>query len=152
MRRTEGGDPKKTSNPPNRRSLTKSDGDKSQKAQNGCTPAQLAAMARYRDRHQSTLREKARERMARRRALLADDPQDQVQYRERARAADARYRDAQAGRLSSRQVDRRAMSYIQKYGTEAWLGREERRRKFVERCSVDSGGSPSKGSASKGLA
>ncbi|KAK7000214.1 hypothetical protein R3P38DRAFT_2797482 [Favolaschia claudopus] len=95
-------------------------------------PAQLASMARYRERNQSTLREKARERMARRRARLAHDAEDQAMYREKARAADARYREGKAERLSTRQVDRRALTYIQKYGADSWLGREERRKKIAD--------------------
>ncbi|KAK7023750.1 hypothetical protein R3P38DRAFT_3187803 [Favolaschia claudopus] len=97
----------------------------------GCTPAQLAAMARYRVKNQAALREKARERMARRRALLAENPEDRAQYRERARAADARYREGKAGRLRSRQVDRRAMAYIEKYGPNSWLERAARREKIA---------------------
>ncbi|KAK7050420.1 hypothetical protein R3P38DRAFT_3173788 [Favolaschia claudopus] len=93
-----------------------------------CAASRYGAISRQ---NQAALREKARERMARRRALLAENPEDRAQYRERARAADARYREGKAGRLRSRQVDRRAMAYIEKYGPNSWLERAARREKIA---------------------
>ncbi|KAK6977459.1 hypothetical protein R3P38DRAFT_3237206 [Favolaschia claudopus] len=131
------GHPESTSALPNRRSRSQNIGEHSQKQAGGntCTAAQLAAMTRYRDRNQSKLREKARERMSRRRADLAQDAEGKARYQERAREADARYRERNAGRLRSKQVDRRAMAYIQKYGAGSWLARDERRKKIAEHIS-----------------
>ncbi|KAK7027868.1 hypothetical protein R3P38DRAFT_2777022 [Favolaschia claudopus] len=107
-------------------------------------PAQLASMARYRERYlQSHSRQEpiytageARERMARRRARLAHDPGDQAQYREKARAADARYREGKAERLSTRQVDRRAMTYIQNTARSLGWGATSGERRLRTRSSV----------------
>ncbi|KAK7055628.1 hypothetical protein R3P38DRAFT_3170302 [Favolaschia claudopus] len=88
--------------------------------------AQLNAAARYREKNKSALQAKARERMARRRALVADLPDEERQaLRRNARASDARYRRRHASTLASRQTDRRAMRYISKHGCDAWLRRRD---------------------------
>ncbi|KAJ7262688.1 hypothetical protein B0H12DRAFT_1069146 [Mycena haematopus] len=103
------------------------------------TQAQREASARYRQRNQTELKQKARDRMARRRAQLAQMPDQHAEYKERAREACARYRERHRGHLASRQVDRRAMyvlyaffavrdpncdrAFIQKHGYDAWLKR-----------------------------
>ncbi|KAK6972218.1 hypothetical protein R3P38DRAFT_3240327 [Favolaschia claudopus] len=134
---------------PKRRSSssTRDSGEGKQAGASSSTPAQLAAMARYREKNQSTLRQKARERMARyvvhrkahlisRSSLLKSSRYYRSESggsrpRERARAADARYREGKADRLRTRQVDRRAMAYIEKHGMESWLGRDARREKIA---------------------
>ncbi|KAK6992472.1 hypothetical protein R3P38DRAFT_3226093 [Favolaschia claudopus] len=89
------------------------------------TKAQLQAATRYRERNKEVLREKARERMARRRAKLADGSEGNSHYQQRARAASARYRLKNRGRLASRQADRRALEYIKENGVHSWLDRKQ---------------------------
>ncbi|KAK7020037.1 hypothetical protein R3P38DRAFT_3198594 [Favolaschia claudopus] len=91
---------------------------------NKSSVAQLKAAARYRERNKAELQTKARQRMALRRARLAELPgEEREAVRLKARASDARYRRRHAPSLASRQTDRRAMAYISKHGCDAWLKR-----------------------------
>ncbi|KAK7057366.1 hypothetical protein R3P38DRAFT_3168889 [Favolaschia claudopus] len=115
------------------------------------TIAQLQAANRYREKNKDILRAKARERMARRRARLADNSEEKSQYRERARSASARHRVKNAGRLASRQADRRALAYIKENGVESWLQSKHPpppRRKLVGSGSGDNDSSSESTSSS----
>ncbi|KAJ7800661.1 hypothetical protein B0H14DRAFT_2616018 [Mycena olivaceomarginata] len=83
------------------------------------------AQARYRARNQEELRRKAREAMARRRALLQQSDTNQAHYAAREEAA--RYRAKNRDILAQKARVRRARNSIDKIGYEKWVAKYRKR-------------------------
>ncbi|KAJ7773778.1 hypothetical protein B0H14DRAFT_2632100 [Mycena olivaceomarginata] len=83
------------------------------------------AQARYRARNQEELQRKAREAMARRRALLQQSDTNQARYAAREEAA--RYRAKNRDILAQKARVRRARNSIDKIGYEKWVAKYRKR-------------------------
>ncbi|KAJ7160836.1 hypothetical protein C8R46DRAFT_1223174 [Mycena filopes] len=75
---------------------------------------------RYREKNKEILAQKARERMARRRASIRELDTLQAQYQDKARQHSARYCETHTSDLAQRQVIRCSKVAIAKVGYKAW--------------------------------
>ncbi|KAJ7925479.1 hypothetical protein B0H13DRAFT_1863128 [Mycena leptocephala] len=85
-----------------------------------CSEAQLAALARYRQKHKGELQQKARERMARRRAQIRQSEERLAEYQAKAHQDSARFRASNGEYLRRKAVRRRSKASIAKIGYDNW--------------------------------
>ncbi|KAJ6514837.1 hypothetical protein C8R47DRAFT_1063623 [Mycena vitilis] len=91
------------------------------KAKRKPSDAQRESHERYRERNAEELRRKARERMARRRAMLRVSTEAQAEYGAKALEYSARFRAEHGPELRHKARQRRAKVSIAKIGYDAWF-------------------------------
>nr|GAT43153.1 predicted protein [Mycena chlorophos] len=96
------------------------------------TAAQRRAATNYRARNREQVNAAARERMARRRAAIAADPEQAALQRARVKVTNRRYRETHSREILAHDTQRRASKFIRRHGKEAWLDREKERRQRLE--------------------
>ncbi|KAJ7432251.1 hypothetical protein B0H11DRAFT_1940822 [Mycena galericulata] len=82
--------------------------------------ARRRASAKYREKNEDELRDKARERMAKHRQRIREEPDVLDEAQGRARQASQRYREKHASSVAHR------LAFEKKHGAKAWLERSQK--------------------------